>query len=154
MKDKLRSITTSIRDASDRATQAINTAIEHENTKAAVLWIKQAATEAAEEAVDLGRRAARSEVVKDAAKGAAVGAAVAIPVPLIGPAVGAVVGAGAGVFINLTGSKSSLPEQGTTASQPSADFHQQMIDLDDLRQKGLLSQEEFDTEKKKLIRKR
>jgi hypothetical protein len=108
----------------------------------------------ADEAVELGRRAAKSEMGKDAATGAAIGAAVAVPIPIIGPIFGAVVGAGAGIAMGLKSGHSKESSRQGMPNQPNLsniDFHKQLIDLDDLRQKGILTQEEFDVEKKKIL---
>jgi hypothetical protein len=143
-----------IQKKAEQASQSVTSFVEHENTKAAVAWSKEAAHTAADEAVKLGKRAAQSEMAKDAATGAAIGAAVAVPIPIIGPIFGAVVGAGAGMAMNLKsgGTKSSTPSDNKVApSAPDIDIHKRLIDLDDLRQKGILTQEEFDAEKRKLL---
>ena len=106
------------------------------------------------EAGHLAKRAAKSEMSKDAATGAAIGAAVAVPIPLIGPVFGAVVGAGAGLALGLrTGAskKSDNTDAKAAPQAPAVDIHKRLIDLDDLRQKGILSQEEFDVEKCKVL---
>lgn len=115
-----------------------------------VAWTKKAVTTAADGTMELGKRAAKSEMCKDAATGAAIGAAVAVPIPLIGPLFGAVVGAGAGMAIGLKSGlskKTDTSDRKTALNSPDLDIHKRLIDLDDLRQKGILSQEEFEVEK-------
>lgn len=154
MNSKLESLKTFFKDKTEQATRSVNEFVENEDTKAAVAWTKAAVGHAADEAVELGKRAANSEMGKDAATGAAIGAVVAVPIPIIGPIFGAIVGAGAGVAMNLKsgGSKQSdVPVKANTTGTPEASIHKRLIDLDDLRQKGILSQEEFDIEKRKIL---
>lgn len=144
----------SVKQAAQKTSQAISDALEHENTKAALEWTKSAATSAADEAVRLGKEVARSDLVKDAATGAAVGAVVAVPVPIIGPAAGAVVGAGIGVFKNLT--KPTTGEAGKVLAPPVAnlppkEIYDELLKLDELRQKGILTDDEFRAQKGKLL---
>ena len=128
--------------------------VDHEDTKAVVAWTKDAVNTATDEAAALGKRVVNSELGKDAATGAAIGAVVAVPIPLIGPIFGAVVGAGAGMALGLrsgTSRKSDGIDNKTVQSPPDIDIHKKLIDLDDLRQKGILSQDEFDLEKQKIL---
>src|SRR5574343_1413549 len=144
----------SVKQAAQKTSQAISDALEHENTKAALEWTKSAATSAADEAVRLGKEVARSDLVKDAATGAAVGAAVAVPVPIIGPAAGAVVGAGIGVFKNLTKHAYRESEKSATIllnNSPQKDMCKELLKLDELRQKGILTVGEFLAQKSKLL---
>ncbi len=142
-----------------QASQSVTSFVEHENTKATVAWTKEAARTAADEAVKLGKIVANSDMGKDAGRGAAIGAVVAVPIPLLGPVIGAVLGAGIGVAMGMKsgGAKSSAPSVAPSAppsvapSAPDIDIHKRFIDLDDLRQKGILTQEEFDVEKRKLL---
>lgn len=148
-------IFSSVKQAAQKTSQAISDALEHENTKAALEWTKNAASTAADEAVRLGKEVARSDLAKDAAAGAAVGAVVAVPVPLIGPAAGAVVGAGIGVFKNLTKPTPSESGKPTPAllNAPPKDVYEELLKLDELRQKGILTDPEFQAQKDKLLSK-
>lgn len=147
-------IFSSVKDAAQKTSQAISDALEHENTKAALEWTKNAASTAADEAVRLGKEVARSDLAKDAAAGAAVGAVVAVPVPLIGPVAGAVVGAGIGVFKNLTKPVSTeveKPQLAVTDSKQQIDISVELRKLDELRKEGILTDSEFQTQKDKLL---
>ncbi len=119
----------------------------------------------ASEAVTLSKEVAQSKTFKDAAKGAGVGAVAAIPIPLVGPAIGAVIGAGAGVFLGW-GRPSQAPQQALppydgayaqrapaieVVAEPPKDLHAELLKLDELRQKGLLTNEEFEVQKQKLL---
>lgn len=149
-------IFSSVKDAAQKTSQAISDVLEHENTKAAVEWTKNTASTAADEAVRLGKEVARSDMAKDAATGAAIGAAIAVPVPVIGPAFGAVVGAGLGVFKNLTKPTSSESGKSVPALMENAipkDFYDELLKLDELRQKGILTGSEFQAQKDKLLNK-
>jgi hypothetical protein len=147
MKDKLSEVVSYVQGKAGQAADSVTAFVAREDTQAAVQWTKQTASTVADEAVELGRRAARSEMAKDAATGAAVGAVLAVPIPVIGPAIGAVVGASVGIARNLSpeGSKAA------TAGAPGADLHKMLSDLDDLRQKGIITDAEFDTQKKRIL---
>jgi Ca2+-binding EF-hand superfamily protein len=95
------------------------------------------------------KEASKSKLAKDVAASAAIGAGVGIPLPIVGPAAGAAVGAGIGV-IKKTGAPtySSQPTQNT-----SKDFHEEMLKLVDLKEKGAITEEEFEELKKKLLKK-
>ena len=94
----------------------------------------------------------KSDLAKDAAKGAAVGAVIAVPVPLIGPAIGGLVGAGFGVYANMTRSKTTMPQSLSPAPvAPPKDVYSELLKLDDLLKKGILTQAEFDALKTKVL---
>lgn len=154
MSQKLEDLKAFIHKKADQTSQVVTAFSEHENTKAVAAWSKDKANIAADEAVKLGKRVGNSEMGKDAATGAAIGAVVAVPIPIIGPIFGAVVGAAAGVFMNLKsdGSKKTATHyEKEKPGTPDIDIHKRLMELDDLRQKGILSQEEFNLEKKKLL---
>ena len=127
--------------------------VDEEDARIAANWAKQTAVTVGDEAARLGREAARSDMAKDAAAGAAVGAVVAIPVPIIGPMAGAAIGAGIGVYKNLT-KKGQTMSLGQTVRQDPVivvDLHAELIKIEDLRQKGILTDDEFKDEKRKLL---
>lgn len=102
--------------------------------------------------------ALKSDLAKDAAKGAAIGVVVGVPVPVIGPAFGAVVGAGLGAYAHLTRAKAEAPPPAASdevragpAPAPSDDMYTQLLRLDDLLKRGILTQEEFDAQKAKVL---
>jgi hypothetical protein len=121
--------------------------VDLEDAKIAAQWAKKAANAAGDEAIKLGKHAMQSDMVKDAAAGAAVGAVVAIPVPVIGPLAGAAIGAGLGVYKNLTKKESQAKEQ----PEVSKDVYAELLKLDDLRQKGIVTDAEFESQKRKLF---
>ncbi len=122
--------------------------VDSEDARIATQWAKEKASAIGDEASKLGKAAVRSDLAKDAASGAAVGAVVAVPIPVIGPAFGAVVGAGLGIYKNVTKGGSAS----TSAQALPADIHSELLKLDDLRQKGVLSEEEFEIQKKKILK--
>jgi len=137
---------------------------EQDLEQAKALALKAGKT-VADEAVALGKEVAQSKAFKDAAKGAGVGAVAAIPIPLIGPAVGAVIGAGAGVYLGR-GAPAPAPKSLSTnpptypsamvvdvVAEPPKDLYAELIKLDELRQKGLLTDDEFEGLKQKLLKK-
>lgn len=155
MKNRFEGVTAFIKDKAEKATQSVNAFVESDDAKAAVAWTKNAVSIATDEAVELGKRAAHSELAKDAATGAGIGAVAAIPIPIIGPAIGAVLGAGAGMFLNFkknASQKSDSSSKDAANIAPNMDLHKRLTELDDLRQKGLLTQEEFEVQKKKVLR--
>ena len=102
--------------------------------------------------------AMKSDLARDAAKGAAIGAVVAVPVPVIGPVMGAIVGAGVGAYVNLTRAKTDAPKSGATVQAPvSADaapatgMYAELLQLNELLQKGILTQAEFDAQKVRVL---
>ena len=117
----------------------------------------------ADETMALGKEVAQSKTFKNAAKGAGVGAVAAIPIPIIGPAVGAVIGAGAGIYLGSRrqpqAQPPALPASPPQAvlidvvAEPSKDLYAELLKLDELRQKGLLTNEEFEVQKQKLLQK-
>ena len=126
-------------------------------------WVKEAASGTAAQAARLSREALASDFARDAAKGAAIGAGVSVPVPLVGPAVGAIFGAGIGAFANLTRSKPPVqqalaaiapPREAMTVIDmvtPPNDLYARLLELDDLRKKGILTQQEFDAQKTRVL---
>ena len=111
----------------------------------------------------LGKDALRTDLAKDAAAGAAIGAVLAVPVPLVGPIAGAVVGAGLGVYKSVrSGSNSRRTEVQQSRLQPQleapespkkagTDKFGELVKLHDLKVKGILTDEEFNSEKKKVL---
>ena len=118
---------------------------------------------AADETMALGKEVAQSKTFKDAAKGAGVGAVAAIPIPLIGPAVGAVIGAGAGIYLGSRSRPQAQPQALSPSppqtvlidveAAPPKDLYAELLKLGELREKGLLTNEEFEVQKQKLLQK-
>jgi TPR repeat protein len=121
--------------------------VDAQDAQIAAEWAKRQAIGLGSEAARLGKAALRSDLAKDSATGAAIGAAIAIPVPLIGPAAGAAIGATIGAYRNLSGNKGL---SNMDVAKPS-DIHADLLKLQDLREKGILSEEEFQREKIKLL---
>ena len=124
--------------------------VDEEDARIAAEWTKKTATSVGEEVNRLAKEALRSDMTKDAAAGAAVGAVVAVPVPVIGPMAGAAIGAGIGVYKNLT-KKDNHAASSLGESKRQIDAHAELLKLDDLRQKGIISNSEFEVQKKKLL---
>lgn len=150
MLDKLKKMAESAKEAVSEAAVYVGDLngdgkVDEEDARIAAEWAKKTASSVGEEATRLGTAVARSDMVKDAAAGAAIGAVVAMPLPVIGPLAGAAIGAGAGVYRNLT--KGGQP----SAAKPEVDVHAELLKLEDLRQKNIISQIEFDARKKKIL---
>lgn len=168
MKDFLNKATSAaggfITDSLDKATVVAN---DNRPTlgdvKRAADFLVDKAEITASEISRLGKDALRTDLAKDAAAGAAIGAAIAVPVPLVGPIAGAVVGAGLGVYKSVrNGSNSRKAEIQQTRQQPQleapeskkdtgADKFGELVKLHDLKVKGILTDEEFNSEKKKVL---
>jgi hypothetical protein len=97
----------------------------------------------ANETGKLAKSVVRSPLAKDVATYAAVGAAIAIPIPLVGPAVGAAVGAGLGLWRNMQRVEPLAPPE-----DPIAELER----LHGLNERGVITDEEFATLKRKLLR--
>lgn len=124
--------------------------VDEEDARIAAEWAKKTATSIGDEASTLGKEALRSDLAKDAASGAAIGAAVAIPVPVIGPIAGAAIGAGLGVYKNLTKNGQSSPPV-SRDTEAKIDVHAELVKLDDLLKKNIISEAEFEAQKKKVL---
>jgi hypothetical protein len=124
--------------------------LDKEDALIAAEWAKKASTLVADEAMRLSKTAIRSDLVKDAASGAAVGAAVAVPLPLIGPIAGGVIGAGLGVYKNLT-KKEQVVTSVIQDKKTPIDVHAELLKLDELRQKNIITEAEFESQKKRIL---
>lgn len=124
--------------------------VDEEDARIAAEWAKKTAISVGDEASKLGKAAMRSDLAKDAATGAGIGAVVAIPVPIIGPLAGAAIGAGMGVYKNLTKPNQPVPVIIDHSASP-RDAHAELLKLDELRQKKIISETEFEAQKKKIF---
>lgn len=176
MKNPLKSLKGSIQKATDMASTAaqtvanranhtiadakvtIHTVSEHESTKQALEWSKEAGNRALEETERLGKEFIESDLGKASAKGALIGGAVGIPLPILGPMSGAIVGAGVGVYLHLkngigkTAPQTTAPKNATTTSYENpSDVVAMLAQLDDLREKGVITAEEYQQKKTQLL---
>lgn len=154
MLDKLKSLAGKAKDAISSTVVLVGDLngdgkVDEEDARIAAEWAKKTAISIGDEASRLGKEAMRSDLAKDAATGAAIGAVVAIPVPLIGSMAGAAIGAGLGVYKNFT--KTSQPTPTAFDQVVTKDVHAELLKLDDLRQKNIITEVEFETQKKKLL---
>lgn len=143
-----------LKEKAAQTKQSVSEFVEHEDTKAAVAWTKEAIGTASDEALALGKRAARSAMAKDVVIGAVIGAVVTMPFSNQSPLIWAIFGAGLGLYKNLKSGylRSNSPtERKSVSVVPGKNIHTQLMELDDLRQKGILSQKEFELEKKKIL---
>lgn len=103
-------------------------------------WVKKTAATTAEEAARLSQEAMKSNFMKTTVAKA-----------------GTAMDAGVEFYKNLNASKVSQPvatpspAENATASPPVNTLYDQLMKLDDLRQRGILTVEEFDIEKKKVL---
>ncbi len=113
----------------------------------------------------LGKDVLKSDMAKDAAAGAAIGAVIAVPVPLIGPMAGAVIGAGLGVYKNIMRPNERRAERPVhepilqpppvidviATDKAGLDKFEELNKLHELKVNGVLTDEEFASEKKKIL---
>jgi len=156
MLDKLKRLASAVGGAAERAAVLVGDLngdgkVDEQDAHIAAKWAKNAATSLGDEAAALGKTALRSDLAKDAATGAAIGAAVAIPVPIIGPLAGAAIGAGLGVYKNFTKSDSERVVN-IEAPKPFRDLHGELLKLAELRDKGIITEAEFMSEKSKALK--
>lgn len=123
--------------------------VDEHDLRIATDWAKNTVSSVGDEAARIAKEAVRSDMAKDATAGAAIGAAIAVPVPVIGPIAGAVVGAGLGVYKNLTKSSPNISPR--IESNAGGDVYAELLKLDDLRQKNILTDGEFQAQKKKIL---
>jgi len=123
--------------------------VDEEDARIAAEWAKTQAASVTEVATDLSKAAVKSSLAKDAAAGAAVGAVIAVPVPFIGPVLGAVVGGALGAYKNL---KSNTPITSPSTDSKSSDIYGELLKLNDLKEKGILTEEEFLREKTRILK--
>ena len=118
------------------------------------------AGEAYDDAAEVINRANKFGLGKDVLPFALIGAAVAIPIPFIGPIIGGAIGAAIGVWRGnnrvdaapdaATGAIEATPT--SVKSKPrNQDVVAELIRFGDLRDKGLITQAEFDVQKARLL---
>lgn len=140
-----------MKDFAEKAKDSIGEFANREDVRIAAEQVKKTAATMGSEAARLGKEAAKSDFAKDAGAGAAVGAVMGVPIPIIGPIAGATVGATLGIYKNLT--RSGQPSNESTSNQKTqVDLYSEMLKLDDLRQKGILSDDEFSSMKENLLK--
>ncbi len=76
----------------------------------------------------------------------------AVPLPVIGPVMGAAIGAALGAVTNLT-TKRSTTISTKAADEMPLDVHAEILKSDDLRQRGLLTDAEFEKQKRSILAK-
>lgn len=146
-----------IKDLAGKAKESISAAAdlavdfaEREDVRAAAEGLKKNAMSAGNEAARFCKEAAKSELAKDAGAGAAVGAVMAVPVPLVGPIIGATAGATLGIYKNST--RSEQPSTALSSNQnKQIDVYSEMLKIEDLRKKGIISDDEFSSMKENLL---
>ncbi len=123
--------------------------VDEEDARIAAEWAKNTASSVGSEAARLGKEAIRSDLAKDAASGAAIGAAIAVPIPVLGPIAGAAIGAGLGAYKNFTKKDQATPS--IEHAKFTKDIHAELLKLEDLRQKKIITDAEFENQKKKVL---
>jgi len=106
--------------------------------------VAEALSVATDEVGKLAKSVARAPLTKDVATYAAVGAAIALPLPVVGSAIGAAVGAGLGLWRNMTRHETLLPD----TFDPIAELER----LHGLKERGIITDDEFVTQKRKLLK--
>ncbi len=148
MRKTLDRMYTSVKETTKRTTRAISDGFEHESTQAAIGRARRSANAATDEAIRLGKQVVRSDMAKAAVTGAAIGAVIAVPLPVVGPVAGAVLGAGMGLYKNFSKPVTRKHEVASLEHKAQkSDVYDQLLKLGDLRQKGIITDTEFEAKK-------
>jgi len=157
--------------AKDKAGALVTTGVEKakqmapeaDDVKRAAQHALDSTINAAHEVGQLGKEAMKTDMAKDAAAGAGIGAVLAVPIPGIGPLAGAVIGAGLGVYKNIRHGPNPASMDRKNNSAPDGvidveskalvppDKYEELNKLHDLKLRGVLTDEEFAAEKKKVL---
>ena len=145
---------------SDRALDSVSTAASNirdinfksvgnnESIRATTDWAKDTIEVVGRKSTEIVGEAMSSSIAKDAASFAAVGAVLAMPLPIIGPLTGAAIGACAGIYKNIK----NPSEKRAPTSTP--DIYEELMKLEELRNKDIITQAEFDDQKRKILKTR
>lgn len=125
--------------------------VDAQDAKIARDHAAQALSVATNEAGKLATSVARAPLTKDVATYAAAGAVIAIPLPFIGSAIGAAAGAALGLWRNMTRHE-TLAVPAPDASPASKDPIAELERLHGLKEKGIITEDEFLSEKRKLLK--
>ena len=150
MKDKFTEIAHKVQTTATSVAKQTQDFVQAHATEENVERAKAMAPQAGNAAVEFSKEITQTKIFQDAAKGAAVGALVTVPIPLIGPVAGGIFGGAAGVIMGLKGG--SKEEAVRLPPQVTKDLHDQLIKLNSLRQQNLLTDTEFQEQKKKLLK--
>ncbi|MGB3293086.1 MAG: hypothetical protein WBB01_08875 [Phormidesmis sp.] len=150
MFDKFKDLAEKAKESISAAADLVGDFAEREDVRAATEGLKKTAISASSEAARFCKEAAQSDLAKDAGAGAAVGAVMAVPVPIVGPVIGATAGATLGIYKNLT--RNEQPSVAFTADQnKQVDLYSEMLKIEDLRKRGIISDDEFSSMKRNLL---
>ena len=153
-------MTASVKEATEKTSQVISDGLEHENTKKALDLTKKAANAAAGEVTKVGKEVVQSDMFKAVATGTVIGAAAGtiVPIPLVGTTTGGLIGAGLGLYTNLTRRGERVSERPPSGQRSEnlltqqVDVYDQLIKFDELRQKGIITTDEFEAKKRALLK--
>ena len=123
--------------------------VDADDAKIAAERAGKLATDCGKEATRIGKEALQTDLGKQTATGAAIGAAVAIPIPLVGPALGAAIGGSVGALRSVLSRNETIGRDPESAAP--IDLHAELLKLDELRQRGILTDEEFQERKRALL---
>jgi len=155
MAKKLDEIADEVKATASKAKDEAAAFINREDTQATIQSARAKVGEAYDDAAEVINRANKFGLGKDVLPFALIGAAVAIPIPFVGPFIGGVIGAAIGAWrgsnreaaapdamIDVTPRKPKPRNQDTVA---------ELIRFGELRDKGLITQAEFDAQKARLL---
>lgn len=150
MKEKLAGIARKAQTTATNIAKQTRDFVQTHATEENMDHAKAMALQAGNAAVEFSKEIAQTKFFQDAAKGAAVGALVAVPIPFVGPVAGGIFGGAAGAIMGLNGGSKEetirLPPQGPK------DLHDELVKLNSLRQQDLLTDAEFQEQKKKILK--
>lgn len=163
MAKKLDDLATELKQTAAKAAEDATEFINREDTQATIKSVRQKAAETYDDAAEVINRVKPVGLGKDVLPFALIGAAVAIPIPVIGPFIGGAIGAAVGYWrgSNRAEAAAADPVAGAIEATPTsvrskpkannADVVAEIMRFGELRDKGLITQEEFDAQKARLL---
>jgi hypothetical protein len=152
MKEKLVNVARRARESGAAAAQRTSEFVkEHAPSREQVDKAKQVAVETGQvvgdSALEAGKEVVRSKTFRNATIGAVIGAVVAMPVPFVGPLIGSILGAAIGALLGGKAGENSGPR----VPAPPTDLYEELRKLDAAKREGLLTEAEFEKQKRKLL---
>lgn len=161
MAKKLDEIADEVQATAAKAAEEATAFIKRDDTQATIRSTREKVGEAYNGAAEVINRANKFGLGKDVLPFALIGAAVAIPLPFVGPFIGGIIGAAIGAW------RSSNRDTTVTDASPDAmidvtptkakskprnqDAVAELIRFGELRDKGTITQAEFDAQKVRLL---
>lgn len=159
MAKKLDDVTADIKATANKAVDDAAAFIARDDTQATIRTAKEKVGAAYDDAAEVINRANKIGLGKDVLPFALIGAALAIPIPIVGPILGGIIGGAIGAWRGSNRAEPADPNlidaTPTAVRNKPAAKHQdvvaELIRFGELRDKGLITQAEFDAQKARLL---